>query len=183
MRTAMRSSEAALPLQGLDVDTRQCTISVTTSQDFFAPPEALWDALLFYEEIIESPPLVLRVLLPRPIATEGYKFGVGREVRCRYEGGHLLKQVTEITPLRSYAFDVIEQDLALGGRKVLGGSYTLNAIGKGRTRVALTTRYTSPNQPRWLCRWIEAGVCHLFHRYLLTTIRSNLAHRQTKRGN
>lgn len=179
----MRTDLTAFPLQDLGVEPRQHAVSVTTSQDFLAPPEIVWDALLFYEEITECPPLVLRLLLPKPIGTEGCKREVGREVKCRYEGGHLIKRITEINHQRSYTFEVTEQALALGGIRLLGGNYALSTIDEGQTRVDLTTRYTSPKRPRWLCRWIEAGVCHLFHRYILTTVQSNLSRRQPAQGN
>ncbi|MGZ5536966.1 MAG: SRPBCC family protein [Chthoniobacterales bacterium] len=163
---------------------KQESASVVTCQDFPAPAEAVWDALMFYEEVAKCPPFFLRWILPIPLATEGCKFEVGSEVKCRYVGGHLLKRVTAIVGARSYAFDIVEQNLALGGIKLLGGEYRLRDLPRGRTRVALATRYASPNQPRWLCGRFEAVVCHSFHRHILTAMRSNLAprdHSRTKR--
>ncbi len=154
---------------------RQQSASVTTRQDFNAPPEAVWEALMFYEEIAECPPFFLRLLLPVPVGTEGRKFEVGGEVKCHYVGGHLLKRVTQIIRTRNYAFEVIEQNLALGGGiKLLGGDYTLQELSEGQTRVALTTRYASPHSPRWLCGRLEAVLCHSFHRHILNAMRSNL---------
>ena len=183
MRGESTSLETAPSLESPCVEASQSIASVTTWRDFVAPPEFVWEALLFYEEIKESPPFVLRRLLPRPIGTDGYKFEVGGEVKCRYVGGHLLKRVTQITRPWNYSFDVIEQDLALGGIMVLGGEYTLCELPAGDTRVALTTRYASPNQPRWLRRWIEARICHSFHRYILTAMRSNVSTSLIARGN
>lgn len=169
----MHSSPEELTLT--QPDTGQKSVAVVTCQNFSAPPESVWDALMFYEEIAERPSFLLRLLLPVPLGTEGRKSEVGGEVTCRYRDGYLLKRVTQITPGRHYAFEVVEQDLALGrGIKLLGGDYTLRELSKGRTRVALTTRYASPHQPRWLCKWIEAMICHLFHRHILRALRSNL---------
>ncbi len=107
-------------------------------------------------------------------ALEGCKSEVGSDVKCRYVGGHLLKRVTRIVRRQNYAFEVVEQNLALGGIRLLGGDYTLRMIAKDRTRVALATHYASPNCPRWLFGRLEAAVCHSFHRYILSAMRSNL---------
>lgn len=148
--------------------------SVTTCQDFFAAADAVWDALIFYEEIAEDRPFLLRHFLPRPIGTEGCKSEVGSDVKCRYVGGHLLKRVTRIVRGQNYAFEVVEQNLALGRIRLLGGDYTLRILSEDCTRVALATRYASPNCPRWLFARLEAAVCHSFHHYILSAMRSNL---------
>lgn len=148
--------------------------SITTCQDFFAAADAVWDALMFYEEITQDRPFLLRRFLPTPIGTQGCKSQVGSDVKCRYTGGHLLKRVTRIIRGHIYAFEVVEQNLALGGIRLLGGDYTLRTLSKDRTRVALATHYASPNNPRWLFRRVEAGICHSFHRYILSAMRSNL---------
>jgi hypothetical protein len=153
---------------------REHSASVTTCQDFFAPRDAVWEVLMFYEEVVQTRPFLLRRFLPTPIGTEGCKSEVGGEVKCRYVDGHLLKRVTHIVRGHNYAFEIIEQNLTLGGIMVLGGDYTLRKLSEGRTRVALATRYASPNYPRWLFGRVEAAVCHLFHHYILTAMRSNL---------
>jgi hypothetical protein len=152
------------------------TASVTTCQDFFAAADAVWDALMFYEEIAEDRPFFLRRFLPTPIGTQGCKSQVGSDVKCRYVGGHLLKRVTRIVRGHDYAFEVIEQNLALGGITLLGGDYALRILSKDCTRVALATHYASPNCPRLFGR-LEAAVCHSFHRYILSAMRSNISSR------
>ena len=151
--------------------------SVTTCQDFFAPADAVWDALMFYEEIAEDRPFFLRRFLPTPIGTQGCKSQVGSDVKCRYVGGHLLKRVTRIVRGHNYAFEIVEQNLALGGITLLGGDYTLRMLSKDRTRVALATHYASPHWPRWLFRRLEAAVCHSFHHYILSAMQSNISSR------
>ena len=146
--------------------------TVVTRMDFAASPQRVWDGLIFYEQIDEPPPLLLRLLLPVPLRTEGSKSEVGDQATCVYEGGHLLKRVTRIDPCRHYGFEVAEQNLALGGGLVLsGGSYTLRELTAGRTEVSVTTRYLSRRRPGWLWRPIEATVCHVFHRHLLRAMR------------
>ncbi len=133
---------------------------------------------MFYEQIEERPPLLLRLLLPVPLRTEGRKSEVDDEVICRYVSGHLRKRVTHVTPERNYTFEVIEQNLSLGsGIRLAGGSYRLRPLPDGSTEVALETRYYASMRPRWLCARIEASVCGLFHRHIMGTMRSSLAAR------
>ena len=148
--------------------------SVTTCEDFFAARDAVWEALMFYEEVPKTRRFLLRRFLPVPIGTEGCKSEVGGEVRCRYVDGHLVKRVTHIIRGHNYAFEIVEQNLALGGIRLLGGDYTFCTLSQDRTRVALATRYASPNHPRWLFGRLEATVCHSFHHYILNAMRSKL---------
>ena len=53
-----------------------------------------------------------------------------------------------------------------------GGCYTLSELPGRRTEPAVRTRYVSSKGPRWLRKPIEATVCHLFHRHLLSAIQS-----------
>jgi hypothetical protein len=147
---------------------------VSTSEDFPAAPPIVWHMLLFYEEVIAPPPFFLRWVLPVPIGTSGSKSTVGSEIKCRYAGGHLLKRVSAVVERRRFAFDVIEQNLALRGLRLLGGEYNLHAVASGRTRVTLSTRYVSPYRPDWVCGRLEAAICHCFHGHLLSAMRQNL---------
>lgn len=133
----------------------------------------VWQSLLFYEQIDRPPPLLLRLLLPRPLGTEGSKAAVGDQSTCLYESGHLLKRVTEIDPMRLYAFSVVEQQLTLGRGIVLnGGAYSLRTLQDAGTELRVTTHYSSRTRPRWLMQPIEIFVCHMFHRFLLRSIRA-----------
>ena len=154
------------------------TTSVVTRMNFAAPPERVWSGLMFYEQIEEPPPLHLRLLLPLPIRTSGSKSEVGDEATCLYAGGYLLKRVTQIEPWRLYGFAVVEQKLTVGGGLILtGGCYTLRELPLQRTEVAVTTRYLSNKRPAWLWKPIEATVCHLFHRHLLSAMRRKIESR------
>lgn len=129
---------------------------------------------MFYEDVTPAP-VFLRGILPTPLGSEGCKSEVGSEVRCRYVTGHLLKRVTHIIRGRSYSFEIIEQNLSLrGGIKLVGGNYLLDRLPQNWTRVALSTCYESPNQPRWLFGRLEAVVCHSFHHHILTAIRNKV---------
>ncbi len=169
----MRSS--AEPVTGsshADASTR----SVATSMIFDAPPAAVWEQLLFYEQIEGRPPLHLRLLLPVPLGTEGEKSRVGDEARCLYQDGYLIKRVTGIEPRQRYSFSVVEQALTIGGgMRLSGGEYTLRAVDAGRAELTIATRYTSPKRPRWLWEPVERAVCHAFHRHLLRAMRRAVA--------
>ncbi|MEO8032534.1 MAG: hypothetical protein ABJC74_11455 [Gemmatimonadota bacterium] len=152
--------------------------SVVTRLTFTATPAQAWDTLMFYEQIEARQPLILRLLLPVPIRTEGSKSVVGDESRCLYEGGLLIKRITDVDRGRHLGFDITLQELVVGrGMTLLGGSYTLRPLPNGCTEVEVATRYTSPRRPRWLCRPLEAAVCHLFHRHVLRAMRCDAEQR------
>jgi hypothetical protein len=147
---------------------------VSTPMRFACARHELWERLMFYEQLDQRPPLLLRWLLPVPIRTVGDKSRVGDEVRCLYEGGYLIKRITTVEPGRVYAFDVIEQALAVGGLQLGGGEYRLADGPAGDTVMTLSTRYASSRRPRWLWRPIEAAVCHAFHRHILRAVRRSV---------
>lgn len=148
-------------------------LSVVTRGKIAASPTRVWHNLMFYEQIERPPPLHLRLLLPMPLRTDGAKLAVDGHARCLYERGHLLKRTTHIEPGRLYEFAVVEQQLSLPrGVRLCGGSYTLRELPGENTELSVTTRYRSHRGPRWLWRPIEAMVCHLFHRYLLSAIQN-----------
>lgn len=163
-----------IPRERLHDETAEAIQSATieTRMVFSAPLAGAWKSLMFYEEVKERPPLLLRLLLPVPIRTEGDKSRVGGETMCLYEKGHLVKRATRIEEPALYEFEVAEQKLALGATMRLSkGRYALRELPEGRTEVTVLTRYTSTKWPRWFWRPLERFVCHLFHRFLLRTMR------------
>ncbi|MGC2463105.1 MAG: hypothetical protein WA446_19370 [Steroidobacteraceae bacterium] len=50
--------------------------SVITRTSIAASPAKVWRSLMFYEQIEESPPLHLRLLLPLPIGAKSSKLAV-----------------------------------------------------------------------------------------------------------
>ena len=150
-------------------------VSVVTRMIFNAPPDRVWKGLVFYEEVEGKPPLYLRLLLPVPIRNVGKVSKVGDEATCLYKGGHLLKRITDIETDTLYEFEVAEQALSIGGgMRLSGGYYSLRGLPDGQTEVSVATRYLSSRWPRWLWTPLEKMVCHLFHRYLLTSMRSQV---------
>ncbi len=149
--------------------------TVTTRVHFAASPAQVWEAMKFYEAIETRPPLLLRLLLPEPIRTEGGPPAVGRDVECTYKHGRLVKRITRIEHCDVYEFEIVEQELSVGGGiSLAGGSYALRELADGGTQVALQTRYVSSRWPRWLWSRLERVVCHWFHRYILRAMRRSI---------
>ena len=147
------------------------TSAIATRMVFAASLQETWRSLMFYEEVKERPPLHLRLLLPVPIRTEGDKSHVGGEAMCLYKGGHLVKRATDIREPTLYEFEVARQALAVGGSmRLSGGRYELREVAGG-TEVTVVTKYSSEKWPRWLWRPLERFVCHMFHRFLLRSMR------------
>jgi uncharacterized protein YndB with AHSA1/START domain len=152
----------------------EATDAVVTTMHVDAPPEAVWRAMVFYEEIPRRPSPLLRLLLPTPLRTEGEKTRPGALVECTYDGGHLQKVITGVEPPRALRFDVRVQALGIEDCITMtGGSYEL-AAGEGGTEVVLTTRYRGHLRPRWLFRPFERFVAHRVHRHILSYLAARL---------
>ena len=54
--------------------------TVETRVHFDLPPEAVWQGMLFYEEVPRRPSFFLRALLPAPVRTRGEKSRVGQVI-------------------------------------------------------------------------------------------------------
>jgi Polyketide cyclase / dehydrase and lipid transport len=149
--------------------------SVATQARFDASPETLWNRLMFYEEVPGRPPLLLRVLLPWPVRTEGEKTRAGTTVRCIYRGGVVVKRITAVEPPHRMQFEVIEQRLGIEGCiSVLGGRYEIRRRGGG-AEVVLTTNYRSFLRPRSLWRPVEKFLAGRLHRHILGGMRAAAA--------
>jgi len=141
---------------------------------FDATPEAVWRLLLFYEDVPDRAPFLLRAFLRRPLRTEGDKTRVGEQVRCTYSDGDLVKRITAIEPARLLQFEVVEQNLGIEACvRVQGGSYRCSPCGDG-TFVTLVTNYRAYLHPRCLWRLLEALLVRQLHRHLLNGVRVDL---------
>jgi hypothetical protein len=142
--------------------------AVTTHARFDAPPDAVWRGLMFYEEVPHRPPLLLRLFLPTPVATEGNDKRVGTVVECRYSSGKLRKRFTALEPPSLVRFEVIDQRLGVEHCvTTVEGSYQIRADGDG-SEVALTTVYRGHLRPRRLWRPFERLLAHQLHRHILS---------------
>jgi hypothetical protein len=138
-----------------------------------APPHAVWNQIMFYEEVPGRPALLLRILLPRPVRTGGDK-RAGALVRCVYTAGELAKRITTVEPPHVLEFDVVEQRLGIESCvRARGGSYRIASDGDV-TDLVLLTRYDAYLRPRSLWRPLEALLVRQLHRHILGGIRAAL---------
>jgi hypothetical protein len=141
--------------------------TVETRAHFDVPPEAVWQRMLFYEEVPGRPTALLRAFLPAPIRTEGEKTRVGAIVKCQYDGGYLEKRITGVEPAKFVRFEVLVQRLGVEDCISMNdGAYDYRADGDG-CELVLTTRYRGHLRPRWLFRPFEAFLAHRMHDYIL----------------
>jgi hypothetical protein len=151
------------------------TATVVTRVILEGPPDAAWKSVLFYEEVRHHAPLLLRLALPRPVRSEGKKDGVGNQVRCLYQRGHLLKRITRLEEGRLLAFEVLEQELHFErDLTLLDGSFGLEPLPSGGSLLSLTTRYRRRLRPSWLWEPIEEAVTRTLHRHIAEGMRRNL---------
>ncbi len=151
--------------------------SVATRVHFDASAEAVWNRIMFYEEVPGRAPFFLRVLLPRPIRTEGDKTRIGTKVRCVYKGGDLVKGITRVEAPHLLEFEVVDQRLGIEDCILtLGGSYRICTCGHA-TDVVLTTNYEACLRPRWLWRPLEALLVGQLHRHILRGVSAAVFHR------
>ena len=140
---------------------------VTTTATFDAPPDDVWQRMMFYEEVPHRPSLLLRTFLPSPVRTQGGGKEVGTVVACTYSRGDLTKRITVLDRPRLVRFEVLEQHLGLERcLTTVEGSYEFSAGARG-TEVALTTQYHGHLRPRWLWQPLERMLAHRLHRHIL----------------
>jgi hypothetical protein len=142
--------------------------TIETGLTFHATPEQAWSSIMFYEQVEHEPPLLLKLALPRPIRAEGSMTAVGDVQRCIYQNGELVKQISRRVENEALEFRVIEQHLHFEHDVTLvDGSFRLEPIGVGSTRVILTTRYIRHLRPAWLWQPMERKVVHTLHGHVL----------------
>ncbi len=149
---------------------RALSEATATQVRFKASPQAVWNQLMFYEEVPGRPPFLLRLLLPHSLRTEGDKSCVGTTVRCVYRGGDLLKRISAVEPPHYLQFEVVEQRLGIENYIVtVGGSYHIYAS-EDATEVVLITNYRAYLRPRRVWRPLESFLIGQLHRHILQGI-------------
>jgi hypothetical protein len=129
---------------------------------------AAWDGVMFYEEVEHEPPLLLRLLLPRPLYISGGTQNVGDIKYCVYSKGRLVKKITKRDERQLLAFDVIEQhNIENRSVRLTGGEFRFEIIGVAQTRVTLATSYQPLLGPRLPWRWAEKLATHSLHHHVL----------------
>ena len=159
--------------------TKQQPTSVVTRMNFAAPPEKVWEGLMFYEQIGKRPPLLLRLLLPVPIRTEGRKSEVGDEVTCQLPE-RSLAQASDSCDSRTKLRVRSHRAKPHARRRDKTVRRQLHAACRFRTAAPkLSSRHamSARNALAGCGVRIEAVVCHSFHRHILSAMRSNLPSR------
>jgi hypothetical protein len=152
---------------------------VSTRIHFTSRPEAIWNEIIFYEEVPGHAPLPLRWFMPAPVRTVGAKSTIGAKVQCIYQSGQLVKRITVLDPPCLLRFEVIEQHLGIEGCAIAkGGSYEIYHSGD-QSDIVLTTRYRAFLHPRWLWRPLEKLVAHQLHRHVLDGMRAAMQQRDS----
>lgn len=142
--------------------------TVQTSVIIPAPIGRAWEGVTFYEEVQHKPPLLLRLLLPRPLYTRGSTAHVGDLKSCVYSKGRLVKRITRRDEPRLLAFDVVRQrDIETHSVRLTGGSFTFEEVTPDQTRVTLATEYEPLLGPRFAWRWAERWGVHTLHEHVL----------------
>lgn len=145
---------------------------VSTTEVIAAPTNAVWDSIVFFEEVTHEPPLILRVGLARPLYTLGAAQAVGDRKVCVYNKGHITKEIAQAEPGRLLAFNVIEQEIGYERDvRLVGGSFALTPMTPSTTNVVLTTEYAPRLAPRFAWRPFEHYAVHTLHGHVLEGMR------------
>jgi hypothetical protein len=150
--------------------------TVTSAVVMPASTDRAWNAVMFYEEVRQPLPLLMRFALPHPLYTQGSTESVGDFKACVYNHGRLVKRVTQRVPNVILSFDVVEQTKIENRSVVLkGGSFQFSPISPNQSRVTLSTTYQPLLGPRWAWRWSERIGIHTLHGYVLNGMRLKAA--------
>ena len=133
---------------------------------------------MFYEQVPAEEPLLFRwrwLGLPRPRSTTGAVKRVGGRTICVYDKGRLVKETTDVAddpgnPQRRLAFRVVEQGFEQHSMRLVGGSFTFEAVDDTHTCVTLETTYVPHLSPRWCWRPFERWTVHELHGHVLNGI-------------
>ena len=96
---------------------------------------------------------------------------IGDEQMCVFTTGRVTKTLTQRDRPRRLAFAVTSQCIGFERSVALrGGSFDLEPVGPGRTRVTLTTEYDALLRPRFMWTPAERLIVHALHEYILDAI-------------
>ena len=154
--------------------------TIRTVQILELPAAEVWSRFLFYEDWGHERPFLLKFGLPRPLFTVGQVSGPGDRKKCVYDKGYLVKEIASYIPARELTFNVIEQ-VGIEDRSIrlVDGSFRLDPLGPGRTRVTLATRYIPKLQARVFWRPWERRVTRFLHRHILKGVEARSAGRES----
>ncbi|MCH2202552.1 MAG: hypothetical protein MK102_11325 [Fuerstiella sp.] len=138
-----------------------------------ADPGAVWDAMIEFDDIDGSTPLLMRMGLPIPQSCSTNGFGLGSERTCRFNSGFIRERVTAWNPPHRLELDV--EEVQLPGRHWLGfqqATYTLERHGVSGTKLTRATTVTSTLRPAFYWRFFERLGTETEHNYILNSLKT-----------
>lgn len=148
-------------------------LSVTTSRVIIGDPDEVWDALMYFEDVDSTPPLLMRIALPRPLYSTGSMDSIGDRRVCVYTKGRLAKEIVEIEDEKLLGFRVVEQEFE-PSVILTGGRFVLEELEDGETKITLTTDYIPVHSPRLAWRWAEVLGARTLHTHVINGIESQV---------
>jgi hypothetical protein len=159
--------------------TRAEPVTLSNSVLIAAPVEQVWAELATVDLSVARPaPVLVRALLPQPLAVVGGGAHVGAERRVIFHNGVVVARVIRSEPPLRF-----EMDLAVteSGREFfdhwarLGRSaFVLEPLPDGRTRLTHATSYEPRVSVRWYSDPIERRLGHLLQGYALQAFAEQL---------
>ena len=163
----------ALHFAGFSGKAHTTELAVTTSRIVIGTPEDVWETLMFFEDVGTTPPLLMRLALPRPLYSTGSMKQVGDRRVCVYTKGKLAKEIVKISENETLVFRIIEQEFEPSVR-LTSGQFLLEPMGNRRTKISLTTKYIPVHSPRFAWRWAEIAGAQTLHMHVINGIESQI---------
>ncbi|MDG2012816.1 MAG: hypothetical protein P8J33_04890 [Pirellulaceae bacterium] len=136
-------------------------------------PDEVWKAIIGFDQVKGTKPLLMRLGLPVPQSCTIHGSGIGTERICHFNSGFIRERVTRWQPPQHLEFTV--EEVQLPGRHWLGfqgGTYELVKIDNRKTRITRTTIVTSTLRPGFYWRFFERLGTETEHNYILDSLKS-----------
>jgi uncharacterized membrane protein YhaH (DUF805 family) len=159
---------------------------VTTAIEIDAPPEAVWPHVLGFTDLDEPPDWFFRLGIAYPKRARITGSGVGAVRHCEFSTGSFVEPITDWSPPRRLAFDVVAQPPSMtewspygairsphlqGYMSSTGGAFALVGLPGGRTRLEGTTHYTLAIYPELYWAPYAEALVHAIHLRVLRHIK------------
>ncbi len=158
---------------------------VTTSVEIDAPPAVVWQQVIAFPEIEETPAWFFRLGIAAPVRAHIVGQGVGAVRQCEFTTGPFVEPITVWEPPHRLAFDVVSQPQPMKewspfphlhpphldhGFVSRRGEFRLEALADGRTSLHGSTWYQIDVRPRLYWKaWADPTI-HAIHRRVLDHI-------------
>lgn len=160
---------------------------VVTSVEIDAPPEAVWEHVVGFEELPPPGRLVFRLGIAYPQRARIDGEGVGAIRRCEFSTGAFVEPITAWEPGRRLSFDVVRQPPPLeewspyasvhpphldGYFRSVRGEFRLVPLPGGRTRLEGSTWYELDLAPVFYWRIQADWLVHRIHERVLEHVKA-----------